>query len=168
MNTKEDKTRDSIIALRQMAKLSGLCQQAKTYSKQGNHEMALTVLDRVLQTNANMVETHTNRGLVLTYLGRLDEARSSYRRAIELKPDHTEAYRWLTLIQKIKLDDGIVATMESLYKDAGTHSRINLGFALGKVYNDSGCYDKAACCYQEANRLNRKNIRYNAKEYRSC
>jgi Flp pilus assembly protein TadD len=37
-------------------------------------------------------EAHSNLGVTLKELGRLDEAEASYRQAIALKPDYAEAH----------------------------------------------------------------------------
>jgi len=133
----------------------------------GRQEAALEAFEWVIDHFPDNAEAHNYRGIVLTDLGRMDEAMSSYHRAIELKPDFADVYHNITMLRKIKPGDKIVATMESLYEsvDATSRLRIHLGFGLGKSYNDLRHYDKASYFYREANRIKRKTIHYNTKDY---
>ena len=42
-----------------------------------------------------MPKPHSNLGITLKELGKLEEAETSYRKAIELKPDYAEASQQL-------------------------------------------------------------------------
>jgi len=57
----------------------------------GEHEAALAAFDRAAALDALSPGVQSNRGVVLDRLGRLEEARDAYRRALELGPAHGNA-----------------------------------------------------------------------------
>jgi hypothetical protein len=65
--------------------------------------------------------------------------------------------------------DSVVQTMEALYKDKVSTSdadQIDLGFALGKIYEDLGDYNKSFKFISEANQLKRKSYEYSIQDDR--
>ena len=61
----------------------------------GKYEAALDSLDRVLALETGNADAHAWRGDALRLLARTSEASTSYRRAIELHPDHPRAVNGL-------------------------------------------------------------------------
>ena len=55
------------------------------------NELAESILNQALETNANIAELHYLRGRLYQQEGQLAPALESYRRAIELEPGYTEA-----------------------------------------------------------------------------
>src|SRR5262249_35652120 len=93
--------------------------------------------------------THTNIGLVLVGLGRLDEAVATYKKAIELQPNLYEAHYnlALALTNQEKHSDAIAELRIAIKlqpNNANAHSRLSL--ALGKVHD----YDQALAEAQKA------------------
>ena len=100
-------------------------------------------------------------GLAHASLGNREQAEKNYRAAIALNSDHVEAYRNLTIMRKYtSLDDTDVKSLEVLWgrEDQSDDTRCMLAFALGKVYDDCGLYDKAFKTYDIGNRIRSREI----------
>uniref|UniRef100_H2RZ30 dolichyl-phosphate-mannose--protein mannosyltransferase n=1 Tax=Takifugu rubripes TaxID=31033 RepID=H2RZ30_TAKRU len=78
------------------------------YSKRGNYTEALGALDRALQQNLGdltvRAELYFSKGNQLRELNLLDQAFKSYKLAVELKPDQSQAWMNMGGIQHIKGD----------------------------------------------------------------
>ena len=105
---------------------------------------------------------HLHLGHVLNHLGRLDEALAAYREALKLQPHNTEAYRFLVWHRRYTERDADVEAMENLWSSPQLDSaqRMHLAFALGKVCEDLGEFDRAFKYFSEGNRLKRASFRY--------
>lgn len=78
--------------------------------RSGDPEAASAVLDALVQKQPKWAAAHFERGLTLASVGRGDEAIEALRRTVQLKPDHTEAWRVLA--------DHLLATGDSEGGDA--------------------------------------------------
>ncbi|XP_051801319.1 protein O-mannosyl-transferase TMTC1 isoform X2 [Acanthochromis polyacanthus] len=78
------------------------------YSKHGNYTEALEALDRALQQNPRdltvRAELYFSKGNQLREMNQLDRAFESYKLAVELKPDQSQAWMNMGGIQHIKGD----------------------------------------------------------------
>uniref|UniRef100_A0A665TGF5 dolichyl-phosphate-mannose--protein mannosyltransferase n=1 Tax=Echeneis naucrates TaxID=173247 RepID=A0A665TGF5_ECHNA len=78
------------------------------YSKRGNFTEALDALDRALQQNPSdltvRAELYFSKGNQLREMNQLDRAFESYKLAVELKPDQSQAWMNMGGIQHIKGD----------------------------------------------------------------
>ncbi|XP_060931784.1 protein O-mannosyl-transferase TMTC1 [Limanda limanda] len=78
------------------------------YSKHGNFTEALDALDRALQQNPSdltvRAELYFSKGNQLREMNQLDRAFESYKLAVELKPDRSQAWMNMGGIQHIKGD----------------------------------------------------------------
>ncbi|XP_048124106.1 protein O-mannosyl-transferase TMTC1 isoform X3 [Alosa alosa] len=78
------------------------------YSKRGNHTEALDALDKALQQNSSdagvQAELHFSKGNQLREMNQLDRAFESYKLAVELNPDQSQAWMNMGGIQHIKGD----------------------------------------------------------------
>ncbi|XP_047194502.1 protein O-mannosyl-transferase TMTC1 isoform X2 [Hippoglossus stenolepis] len=78
------------------------------YSKRGNFTEALDALDRALQQNPSdltvRAELYFSKGNQLREMNQLDRAFESYKLAVELKPDRSQAWMNMGGIQHIKGD----------------------------------------------------------------
>src|ERR1700761_4927151 len=54
----------------------------------GHPDLSLGLFDQAGAVSPDFAEAHTNRGLALTHLNRLDEAVQALDRALDLKPAH--------------------------------------------------------------------------------
>ncbi|XP_074554804.1 protein O-mannosyl-transferase TMTC1 [Halichoeres trimaculatus] len=78
------------------------------YSKRGNYTEALDALDQALQQNPSdltvRAELYFSKGNQLREMNQLDRAFESYKLAVELKPDQSQAWMNMGGIQHIKGD----------------------------------------------------------------
>uniref|UniRef100_A0A3P9CU87 dolichyl-phosphate-mannose--protein mannosyltransferase n=1 Tax=Maylandia zebra TaxID=106582 RepID=A0A3P9CU87_9CICH len=78
------------------------------YSKRGNYTEALEALDKALQQNPSdltvRAELYFSKGNQLREMNQLDRAFESYKLAVELKPDQSQAWMNMGGIQHIKGD----------------------------------------------------------------
>ena len=138
-----------------------------TLKEQGKLDEAVKCFQQTLTLKPDFAEAHHTLGLVFRELGKMDDAIACYRKALSLKPDFARAYRNLTLIVNYTEVDDDIDSMEDLYnnkKDITATDRMDLGFALGKVFEDLKDYDKAFTYIIEANRLKRKSYQYSIQE----
>ena len=100
-------------------------------------------------------EYQNNLGLTYAANGDKAPAEACYRRSIELDPEHAEAHRNLVAMKKFTTLDADAERIQTLWQQPH-HSdfiRTKLAFALGKVYDDLGQYDRAFDTYAVGNRL---------------
>lgn len=64
---------------------------AVEHIRNGRLEAALSVLDELWHSAGSFAEVHHQRGLVLHWLERYEQARAAYQRAVELNPCHFAA-----------------------------------------------------------------------------
>ncbi len=74
----------------------------------------------------------------------------------------------LSLIKKCKLGFPLIGLMESLFADSGLSGfdRVHLCFALAKVYEELGKYDKSFACLVAGNHLQKQEKNYNPDDDR--
>jgi len=137
-----------------------------TLKDQGEMAEAVASFQRALTLKPDFTEAHNSLGIIYRELGKMDDAIACFRKALSLKPDYAVAFRNLSLMVKYtEVDDDIIA-MEDLYKkgDIPDAYRIDLGFALGKVYESLKDYDKSFNFILAANRLKRGTYQYTSRE----
>jgi len=106
---------------------------------------------------------HDNRGIILTELGRLDEARQAIDAAIAAAPGRVRSYYNLAESRKLQLGDPHLAAMEALARDVSSLDaveRIELDFALAKAYADCGEHERSFERLREGNALKRRRTIY--------
>src|SRR5690348_10473455 len=59
--------------------------------REGRSEEALALFEAMVKAVPDAAVLHNNRGVVLAELGRDDEARPAFARALQLEPDHVDA-----------------------------------------------------------------------------
>ncbi len=99
---------------------------------------------------------HHHLGSVHAALGDRERAEENFRTAIGLDGKDIEAYRNLTTMRTFSsLEDPDVQSLQALWEreDYNEEARGRLAFALGKVYDDCGLYDRAFEFYEVGNRI---------------
>ena len=99
-----------------------------------------------------------NLAALLASIGQLEEACAGYRKAVELKPDDTQAFYALTQTMKFTEATPLVEQMSELYAGGQLTPKAQeyVCFALAKVYNDLGRYKRAIHFCIEGNWLVRR------------
>jgi tetratricopeptide (TPR) repeat protein len=136
---------------------------AEAYNNLG---LALQNLDQYDDANASFRRAYSINpdsakvcryiGSTMIILGKPDEAERWFVKAVELAPDDvsvlsTALYYFPRLADEMSIDH-----IESAYADRNLLSadeRIDFGFAMGKVMEHAGQYDKAFSAYAEGNKM---------------
>ena len=118
---------------------------------------------RATELNPQYALAWLNLGTVLNHLGRKADSVTALRRAIEIAPRFGEPYMQLASTMKVPLDAPVVASMQFYYDEPAIPARdkMYLAFALGRVLDDNGQYDKAFGYFREGNRLKRATLTFN-------
>ncbi|HSS65298.1 MAG TPA: tetratricopeptide repeat protein, partial [Gammaproteobacteria bacterium] len=130
-------------------------------------EEAEAALKRAVELAPEQAMPHHLLGTVLMRAGRFDEAEAELGCAIRLNPELTIAHEALSHVHSFGPDD--LPEIERLEQFAGTldsaaPARIHLEFALAKMLDDCGEYDRAFSHLQTANELKRDRVSFDAAE----
>ena len=118
-----------------------------------------------IEIEPTLAIAHFNLGNVLRETGRAAESAASFRKAFELNPSHADAYRHLVQVEKVDPDDGLVAYMQSRYETSLTpdEDKKHYAFALGRVFDQAGQWDRAFDYFLAGNRLHRETYKYDIR-----
>jgi tetratricopeptide (TPR) repeat protein len=132
----------------------------------GDYEAAINRY-RILTARFPMhAQLHNSLGHSLKTVGRQKEAITSYRRAIEAKPDLGETYWNLANLKTFRFESKEVATMRRIIADdnASNSDYFHLCFALGKALEDAKEFDESFKYYQLGNNRKKEQEGYLASE----
>lgn len=135
--------------------------------KHGRHQDALFAYDLALARDPGDPYVHLSRGKTLNVLGRFAEAKRELEEALRIKP-MIEAYSSLAQLKNLTIDSPETQTMIK-YCDPASGAplqvRIDVGFALARIYDAAGNYSAAFQYLLDANRLKRANIEFSIRDY---
>jgi tetratricopeptide (TPR) repeat protein len=126
-------------------------------------EEAETHFRRAIELQPDFGEAYCNLGIALRELGRLPEATSAFESAVAIAPERGNFHRYLAETKHAEADDPEHALMERLLVKSPPlpePDRIELHFALGKVYDDLGIVDDAIAHLHRGNVLKRSALKY--------
>ncbi len=137
---------------------------------QGDVEGAIGCYRVALHLEPDMAELHANLGQAFEQQGNTDAAVACYEKAVELDPRHVRAHQCLVGLTTFTIDDqDKIVRLESLLNDKrlGENDTEHVHWALGKVYDDCGVFDKAFKHYKIANdcERQRKQLAFDATAY---
>ncbi|MCM2291140.1 sulfotransferase [Allorhizobium sp. BGMRC 0089] len=134
-----------------------LCEQAFGYLMAGAFAEGLTLAQKAAEAHPDNLNAQFYTGQALQGLGRLEEAKAAYRRALTLNPAHVETCLLYGMLLTWQAGDPVLSGMEALFArlPQGSDQRVKLGFALAKACHDTKRYDDGFRYLQEANRLRR-------------
>jgi tetratricopeptide (TPR) repeat protein len=122
--------------------------RATLYYYRGNYELAANEINKALEIE-DSAEYYNLKGLLLAELGKFDESKKTYKKALEKEPNLAEIHNNLGLLylKMKKLDDAVVAFQEAVKKNINySHAYVNLGKALLESEN----YDEAIKAFDRA------------------
>lgn len=132
-------------------------------SREGNLEAAATHFRITLQHDPRLADAESNLGHTLAELGDLDGAVACFKRAIALQPQNPRHYRHLVLVRPAALEPSHLEALEHLCERSGKlarSQRIELHFALGKIYADAKRTEEAFFHYSAGNNEKRSETVY--------
>src|SRR5579863_3688011 len=136
--------------------------------KRGNLTQAMKAFDEALRLDPSSAAAQYNLGTVYAEQGDFEAAKQAYAASVRLDPDSTQPYPNLAAITRFKGGEALIAEMEGRLK-GGAPTDINLHFALGKAYDDSGDYDVSFEHYLEGNKLCRQHVSYSTEsQWKFC
>lgn len=124
---------------------------------------AIAHFEDALRAEPNVADVESNLGYALAEAGDMESAIEHLRRAIALGPRNPRHYRLLLLVNPDALEAAHVAVLERLGTEPETLSkpqRIELHFALGKIYDRQGRIDEAFAQFSAGNREKRADTPY--------
>jgi tetratricopeptide (TPR) repeat protein len=127
----------------------------------GEHVEALQAFDRA--ASANPAAALSDKGVLLSQLGRLTEARETFEQALIQDPTSADAWYNKSNAQSYAPGDPDLAAMQELIETNGVYrDRLLLHFALGKALMDAGDTTQAFSHWHEGNRMKRAIVEYDA------
>ncbi len=122
-----------------------------TLAQLGEHEAAIAMLKRAFNLRKEPITCKAIAGIYAT-MGRYDDAKRWYERAIEMHPYNPDAYYALALCQSGMRDPaGARASLETAVSQDPT---LQAAWAqLGNIYLDTRRFQDAARCYAKAAKL---------------
>jgi len=138
--------------------------QGTVLKRMHRYTEALASFDKALALNPRHAEACNNCGLIFTALGNMPNAEKMFLKACALKPDFPDPL--FNLVNIRKYHDAECADAKNilgLLEKPGTPANAIevLSFALGKIYDDCGCYDEAFACFRLANQIRNATVAYN-------
>jgi tetratricopeptide (TPR) repeat protein len=121
---------------------------------------AVALMERALSLFPEAAHFHHNIAGLYRRMGRLEEAESQFRQAIDLKADYGEAYQGLAEMVRFKPGDPLLEKIETQLRrdDVEDSLRSYFHFAAGKVLDDTGDYHQAFQHYSKGNQLAGRNF----------
>ncbi|MHB1544526.1 MAG: tetratricopeptide repeat-containing sulfotransferase family protein [Gammaproteobacteria bacterium] len=131
-------------------------------------ETALRCLDRALALNPTFASGWFERGRLLLQSGRFDAAAENLNRALELDPNLDAAYLPLAHAHRFEPSDPLIDFFTRAARQPGQtdSTRACLNFALGKIHDDLGEWDRALAHIETANALRRPTVPFDPESPR--
>jgi tetratricopeptide (TPR) repeat protein len=126
----------------------------------GEPTEALAVFDRAAK--GNPAPALSDKGSLLSHLGRLAEACGTFDEALMHEPTWADAWYNKSSAKTFASRDPDIGSMEGLLGRCSYRDRLLLHFALGKAHMDTGDADRAFAHWHEGNRLKRAATDYDA------
>lgn len=142
---------------------------AQAHYNLGNAYKAQTKLDdavasykKAVTINPDHVPALNNLGNTLQMQGLMDDAIASYDQALAVDPENIGTHKNLSLAKKYSSSDTQIQQMLALHaKDSlSENERMQICFALGKAFEDTGEYEKSFTFLSAGNRLRKKELPY--------
>lgn len=122
-----------------------------TYSRAERHDAARAVFARGTVLAPEDGQGWCNLAMTCQFIGRMDEARAAYERALEVAPGLSRAAFALAHLDRQTVDSDLFVRLDDLWAaTADPNERLRIGHALAKCHEDVGAYAVAAGWLQRA------------------
>lgn len=136
--------------------LSGAFKAAVELTQQGKLDEAKAAYEAMLAKNPDVVQVHFNLGFIAAQKKDMAGAEAAYKKAIELKPDYSEAYT--ALAEVYQATEGVAKAIEYL---SGVATQLpadgKIQYRLGVFYLSAGKYAEAGAAFEKAQQLDPEN-----------
>jgi tetratricopeptide (TPR) repeat protein len=128
---------------------------------QGMLEEAIRAYRRVIELQPDFADAHSHLGTALLEQGEIDAAFAAFDAAIGLAPKRGAFHRMLVNTGRVAADSPAMARLEALAAEALPETdRMQVHFALGAVYAETGDAEKSFAHLLQGNRLKRCRTSY--------
>jgi len=129
-------------------------------ARMGRLEDAIAAYETALELNPGFAEAHHGIGNALQQLGKIDEAGKHFEKALVLRPDFAPAYDALSRQKKFDDEGEGAESLEKLLtqQHLPVGERCSAHFALGRIYEGQGEYDRSFENYRRGNELMREDF----------
>ena len=137
--------------------------QAQCLIDAAKPQQALETLRTALRTDPLSAKLQHAMGMLMSELGNFDSAKEHFAHAIEIDPQFYGAYFSLTAIRNFSGEDAATDELErkiSQIPPKNPLSVVSAEFALGKMFEDQGRYDRAFAHFQRGNKTMRGLMKY--------
>jgi tetratricopeptide (TPR) repeat protein len=143
---------------------SSLTLRGSILTRMGRNLEAIEAYEAALAISADNLELLKSLGHARKTVGDLPAAVGAYRRAVEVKPDHGDAWWSLANLKTVRFSEADIELMrrQALSDTIDREDFFHLSFALGKALEDAGQFDEAFLWYQRGNAVRRRLVRYGA------
>jgi tetratricopeptide (TPR) repeat protein len=142
--------------------------EARILAEEGKTAAAEEAASKAIEIQPYNSDAHILLSSILMELGRFDEAATAADLAIALNRQQLFGYHQLVSARKMRqYDRPLIAQIEWMLEEGGLSEdgRIDVGFALGKAYDDYGEYEKAIGHFDAANSLKHKQTSTNSAAF---
>jgi tetratricopeptide (TPR) repeat protein len=136
------------------------------YDFLNKNEEAIECYKHAIKINPNFSYAHHNLASAYVSIGNFDYAKKHFKKSIKLNPNFTVTHRSLSRITKYTDKNEHFIELKKIYKNINKNdreSKIEIGYSLGKAYEDTKNFEKSFFHYNEANSLQRKKINFTLK-----
>ena len=130
------------------------------------YEKAIACFENAIAKDPNFSFAYFNLGSTFITMGKFSDAKKYLNKSIELNPENSASHRALSRIIKYTKEEKHLEQLNNLYnnKNANSDYKLNIGFALGKAYEDLCDFTKSFNYYNDSNFLYRKKIIYSLND----
>jgi tetratricopeptide (TPR) repeat protein len=148
----------------------GHCNLGLALRQAGDGAAAAEAFQTAIRIDPEFAEAHNNLGIVYMDEGDMERAMECFREALKL--DSRMAASSLNMSRARNFGESDlpeISRIEGLLEnnDVSDEGRMNLHFALGKMFDDCARYDKAFEHFRAANRFKRKRVRFDGAHFQA-
>jgi tetratricopeptide (TPR) repeat protein len=168
----QNKLLKSIPAFENLIKLDpsnfeALVSLGTVYIKLSKYHEGIKLYEESLKIKPENPRVFLSLGHALKTIGEREKSEAAYQNTIKYFPSSGEAYWSLANLKTYEFSNKEIANMElSLKRNMHQNELIQMHFALGKAYESNKQFNKSFKHYKEGNWQQRKQISYNAEDYK--